>query len=192
MNVSDQTIEIPTSSVPVEGLHTLKNAMAAGMIGMLKSIHKDAIRQSIEGFTGIPHRMQVIEEFSGVRFINDSKATNVNATYFALESLKRPIIWIAGGVDKGNDYSALMPLVREKVKAIICLGEDNQKLLDTFSRVVDLIIEVHSMSDAVAQAMLQAERGDTVLLSPACASFDLFKNYEHRGLEFIQTVKAID
>lgn len=192
MNVSNQTIEIPASSVPVEGLHNLKNAMAAGMIGMLKSIHKDAIRQSIEGFTGIPHRMQVIEEFSGVRFINDSKATNVNATYFALESVKRPIIWIAGGIDKGNDYSVLMPLVREKVKAIICLGEDNQKLLDTFSRVVDPMVEVRSMSDAVAQAMLQAERGDTVLLSPACASFDLFKNYEHRGLEFIQTVKAID
>ncbi len=192
MNVYDQTIQIPASSVPVEGLHNLKNAMAAGMIGMLKSIHKDAIRQSIEGFTGIPHRMQVIEEFSGVRFINDSKATNVNATYFALESVKRPIIWIAGGVDKGNDYSALMPLVREKVKAIICLGEDNQKLLDAFSRVIDPIVEVRSMSDAVAQAMLQAERGDTVLLSPACASFDLFKNYEHRGLEFSQTVKAID
>ncbi|MGA0384439.1 MAG: glutamate ligase domain-containing protein [Flavobacteriaceae bacterium] len=126
------------------------------------------------------------------RFYRHTTPTNVNATYFALESVKNPIIWIAGGVDKGNDYRALMPLVREKVKAIICLGEDNQKLLDTFSRVIDPMVEVRSMSDAVAQAMLQAERGDTVLLSPACASFDLFKNYEHRGMEFIQTVKAID
>jgi UDP-N-acetylmuramoylalanine--D-glutamate ligase len=192
MNVNNQTIEINTSAVPVEGLHNLKNAMAAGMIGMLKSIHKEAIQQSIEGFTGIPHRMQVVEEFSGVRFINDSKATNVNATYFALESVKRPVVWIAGGVDKGNDYQDLMPLVREKVKAIICLGIDNAKLVDTFSRVVDQMVEVTSMSDAIAQAMRFTERGDTVLLSPACASFDLFRNYEHRGEEFIKTVKAID
>jgi UDP-N-acetylmuramoylalanine--D-glutamate ligase len=192
MNVLDSTIEIETSAVPIEGLHNLKNAMAAGMIGMLKSIHKEAIRQSIEGFTGIKHRMQVVEEFSGVRFINDSKATNVNATYFALESIKRPIIWIAGGVDKGNDYNDLMPLVREKVKAIICLGSNNAKLIDTFSRVVNQIVEVSSMSDAIAQSMLYTERGDTVLLSPACASFDLFTNYEHRGEEFIKTVKAID
>ena len=166
--------------------------MAAGMIGMLKSIHKEAIQQSIEGFTGIAHRMQVVEEFSGVRFINDSKATNVNATYFALESVKRPVIWIAGGVDKGNDYQDLMPLVREKVKAIICLGTDNAKLIETFSRVIDQMVEVTSMSDAIAQAMRYTERGDTVLLSPACASFDLFRNYEHRGEEFIKTVKAID
>lgn len=192
MNVQNKTVEIETSSVPIEGLHNLKNAMAAGMIGMLKSIHKEAIKQSIEGFTGIAHRMQVIEEFSGVRFINDSKATNVNATYFALESVKRPVVWIAGGVDKGNDYSALMPLVREKVKAIICLGTDNSKLKDAFSRVVSDMVEVGTMSDAVAQAMRYTERGDTVLLSPACASFDLFKNYEHRGEEFIKTVKAID
>ncbi|MFM1808649.1 MAG: UDP-N-acetylmuramoylalanine--D-glutamate ligase [Bacteroidota bacterium] len=192
MNVQSKTVEIETSYVPIEGLHNLKNAMAAGMIGMLKSIHKEAIKQSIEGFTGIAHRMQVIEEFSGVRFINDSKATNVNATYFALESVKRPVVWIAGGVDKGNDYSALMPLVREKVKAIICLGTDNSKLKDAFSRVVSDMVEVGTMSDAVAQAMRYTERGDTVLLSPACASFDLFKNYEHRGEEFIKTVKAID
>lgn len=192
MNVNNQTIEINTSAVPVEGLHNLKNAMAAGMIGMLKSIHKEAIQQSIEGFTGIAHRMQVVEEFSGVRFINDSKATNVNATYFALESVKRPVVWIAGGVDKGNDYQDLMPLVREKVKAIICLGTDNAKLINTFSHVVDQMVEVTSMSDAIAQAMRYTERGDTVLLSPACASFDLFRNYEHRGEEFIKTVKAID
>ncbi len=136
--------------------------------------------------------MQVVEEFSGVRFINDSKATNVNATYFALESVNRPVVWIAGGVDKGNDYQDLMPLVREKVKAIICLGTDNAKLIETFSRVIDQMVEVTSMSDAIAQAMRYTERGDTVLLSPACASFDLFRNYEHRGEEFIKTVKAID
>ena len=145
-----------------------------------------------EGFTGVAHRMEVFEEFSGVRFINDSKATNVNATYFALESVKRPVIWIAGGVDKGNDYSALMPLVREKVKAILCIGVDNQKIIDTFGKVVSEIHELSTFEDTVALAMRFAERGDTVMLSPACASFDRFKNYEERGKQFKKVVRSLD
>ena len=136
--------------------------------------------------------MEVFEEFSGVRFINDSKATNINATYFALESVKRPVIWIAGGVDKGNDYSALMPLVREKVKAILCIGVENQKIVETFNKVIPEIHELSSLEDTVAMAMRFAERGDTVMLSPACASFDRFKNYEDRGDQFKQVVRSLD
>jgi UDP-N-acetylmuramoylalanine--D-glutamate ligase len=190
--IDNQTFTMETSKIPIQGKHNLKNTMAASTVAMIKNIRREAIKQSIEGFTGVTHRMEVFEEFSGVRFINDSKATNVNATYFALESVKRPVIWIAGGVDKGNDYSALMPLVREKVKAILCIGVDNQKIIDTFGKVVSEIHELSTFEDTVALAMRFAERGDTVMLSPACASFDRFKNYEERGEQFKKVVRALD
>ena len=190
--IDNQTFTMETSKIPIQGKHNLKNTMAASTVAMIKNIRREAIKQSIEGFTGVTHRMEVFEEFSGVRFINDSKATNVNATYFALESVKRPVIWIAGGVDKGNDYSALMPLVREKVKAILCIGVDNQKIIDTFGKVVSEIHELSTFEDTVALAMRFAERGDTVMLSPACASFDRFKNYEERGEQFKKVVRSLD
>lgn len=192
IHIDNQTFTMDTSLIPIPGKHNLKNTMASATAALLKSVRKEAIRQSIEGFTGVPHRMEVFEEFSGVRFINDSKATNVNASYFALESVKRPVIWIAGGVDKGNDYKALMPLVREKVKAILCIGVDNQKLIETFGKVIPDIVELESLEDAVAHAMRFAEKGDTVLLSPACASFDRFINYEDRGDQFKRIVKSLD
>jgi len=190
--IDNQTFTMETSKIPIQGKHNLKNTMAASTVAMIKNIRREAIKQSIEGFTGVAHRMEVFEEFSGVRFINDSKATNVNATYFALESVKRPVIWIAGGVDKGNDYSALMPLVREKVKVILCIGMDNQKIVDTFGKVVSEIHELSTFEDTVALAMRFAERGDTVMLSPACASFDRFKNYEDRGEQFKKVVRSLD
>ncbi|MDC0925596.1 UDP-N-acetylmuramoyl-L-alanine--D-glutamate ligase [Flavobacteriaceae bacterium] len=190
--IDNQTFTMETSKIPIQGKHNLKNTMAASTVAMIKNIRREAIKQSIEGFTGVAHRMEVFEEYSGVRFINDSKATNVNATYFALESVKRPVIWIAGGVDKGNDYSALMPLVREKVKAILCIGIDNQKIIDTFGKVVSEIYELSTLEDTVALAMRFAERGDTVILSPACASFDRFKNYEDRGEQFKKVVRSLD
>ena len=190
--IDNQTFTMETSKIPIQGKHNLKNTMAASTVAMIKNIRREAIKQSIEGFTGVTHRMEVFEEFSGVRFINDSKATNINATYFALESVKRPVIWIAGGVDKGNDYSALMPLVREKVKAILCIGVENQKIVETFSKVIPEIHELSSLEDTVAMAMRFAERGDTIMLSPACASFDRFKNYEDRGDQFKQVVRSLD
>ena len=190
--IDNQTFTMETSKIPIQGKHNLKNTMAASTVAMIKNIRREAIKQSIEGFTGVTHRMEVFEEFSGVRFINDSKATNINATYFALESVKRPVIWIAGGVDKGNDYSALMPLVREKVKAILCIGVENQKIVETFNKVIPEIHELSSLEDTVAMAMRFAERGDTVMLSPACASFDRFKNYEDRGDQFKQVVRSLD
>jgi len=178
-------------SLALEGLHNLKNTMAASTVAKLVGIRKDTIRESIQNFQGAAHRLEKVLKIHHVQYINDSKATNVNATYYALESMKTPIVWIVGGVDKGNDYKVLMPLVREKVKAIICLGMDNSKIKYAFGNVVDLIVETYAMSEAVKVAYKIAERGDTVLLSPACASFDLFKNYEDRGNQFKESIKNL-
>ncbi len=178
-------------SLALEGLHNLKNTMAASTVAKLVGIRKDTIRESIQNFQGAAHRLEKVLKIHHVQYINDSKATNVNATYYALESMKTPIVWIVGGVDKGNDYKVLMPLVREKVKAIICLGMDNSKIKYAFGNVVDLIVETYAMSEAVKVAYKIAERGDTVLLSPACASFDLFKNYEDRGNQFKEAIKNL-
>ena len=155
------------------------------------NVRKETIRQSIQTFQGVPHRLEKVLKINHVEYINDSKATNVNATYYALEGVNKPIVWLVGGVDKGNDYTELMPLVREKVKAIICLGMDNTKLKETFGNVIDLMVETYSMEEAVKVAYKIAERGDTVLLSPACASFDLFKNYEDRGDQFKAQIKKL-
>jgi UDP-N-acetylmuramoylalanine--D-glutamate ligase len=145
----------------------------------------------LSNFQGVEHRLERVLKIQNVQYINDSKATNVNATFFALDSMTTPTVWIVGGVDKGNDYAELMAMVREKVKAIICLGVDNKKIIDAFGNVVDVMVEVSSMSDAVRTAQHLTEKGDTVLLSPACASFDLFENYEDRGRQFKQAVRNL-
>lgn len=179
------------STLALKGKHNTKNAMAAAMAASLLKVRKDTIRESLEDFEGAEHRLEAVLKINGVEYINDSKATNVNATYYALECMKTPTVWIVGGVDKGNDYLDLMPLVREKVKAIICLGVDNKKIVQTFSNVVDLIVETVGAEEAVKVAYKIAEKGDSVLLSPACASFDLFENYEDRGNKFKQAVREL-
>lgn len=191
IKMEQNTMEMSRAILALEGQHNLKNTMAASMAALLVKVRKDTIRQSIQTFQGVPHRLEKVLKINHVEYINDSKATNVNATYYALEGIKKPIVWIAGGVDKGNDYSELMPLVREKVKGIICLGTDNAKLKDSFGNVIDLMVETYSMEEAVKVAYKIAERGDAVLLSPACASFDLFQNYEDRGNQFKNAVKNL-
>jgi len=179
------------STLALKGKHNTKNAMAAAMAASLLKVRSNSIRESLEDFDGAEHRLESVLKINGVQYINDSKATNVNATYYALESMKTPTVWIVGGVDKGNDYLELMPLVREKVKAIVCLGVENQKIISSFSNVVDLIVETMGAEEAVKVAYKIAEKGDAVLLSPACASFDLFENYEDRGHQFKKAVREL-
>jgi len=191
IKTDNNTIEMGTDALALEGKHNLKNTMAATTAAKLISIRKETIRRSIENFQGAEHRLEKVLKIHHVQYVNDSKATNVNATYYALDSMRTPTVWIVGGVDKGNDYKELMSLVREKVKAIICLGMDNSKIKDAFGNVVDLVVETYAMDEAVKVAYKIAERGDTVLLSPACASFDLFKNYEDRGNQFKAAIKKL-
>ena len=186
-----QTTMIHSVEFPFSGRHNLLNAMAAATIGNLLSINKKSIRESLTHFKGAPHRMENVVTIQRVNYINDSKATNINATYFALDSIQTPLIWIVGGVDKGNDYDILLPLIRKKAKAVICLGVDNSKLRDAFERTSDVFMETESMTEAVKIAHKLAEPKDTVLLSPACASFDLFKNYEDRGDQFKAAVRNL-
>lgn len=189
--INNEEFEMKTADISLEGKHNMKNAMAATSVAQLMKIRKQTIRESLSNFQGVEHRLEKVLKIQNVLYINDSKATNVNATFFALDSMTVPTVWIVGGVDKGNDYSELMPLVREKVKAIICLGLDNKKIIDAFSDVVDMMVEVDNMRDAVNTAKHLAEKGDAVLLSPACASFDLFQNYEDRGNQFKAAVKNL-
>jgi UDP-N-acetylmuramoylalanine--D-glutamate ligase len=193
LTIKHKTEEIIMSikTLALKGKHNTKNAMAAAMTASLLKVRKESIRESLEDFEGAAHRLELVLKINGVQYINDSKATNVNATYYALESMQTPTVWIVGGVDKGNDYLDLMPLVREKVKAIVCLGLDNQKIVQTFSNVVDLIVETAGAEEATKVAYKIADSGDTVLLSPACASFDLFNNYEDRGNQFKQAVREL-
>ena len=176
---------------PLRGRHNLLNAMAASTIAHLLDVSKETIRESLLHFKGAPHRLEPVLKIQNIRYINDSKATNVNAVYFALESMSAPTVWIVGGVDKGNDYEMLYPLVREKVKAIICLGVDNHKIINSFQSITDLMVETQSMKEAVMIAHKIAEKNDNVLLSPACASFDLFQNYEDRGEQFKQAIREL-
>ena len=187
----NQTTMIQSVEFPFSGRHNLLNALAAATIGDLMSINKESIRESLTHFKGAPHRMENVLSIQRVQYINDSKATNINATYFAVESVQTPLIWIVGGVDKGNDYKILLPLIRKKAKAIICLGVDNSKLRDAFEGTSEVFIETESMTEAVKIAHKLAEPKDTVLLSPACASFDLFKNYEDRGDQFKAAVRNL-
>lgn len=191
IKVEHKTLKMSTDYLALEGQHNVKNAMAASLASLLVKTRKESLRQSIQSFQGVPHRLEKVLKINHVEYINDSKATNVNATYYALDGIKKPIVWIVGGVDKGNDYSSLMPLVREKVKAIICLGMDNTKLKETFGNVIDLMVETFSMEEAVKVAYKISERGDSVLLSPACASFDLFENYEDRGNQFKEKIRKL-
>ena len=166
------------------GNHNIANSLAASIAGKILQINNESIRNSLMTFQAVEHRLEQVAEINGIKFINDSKATNVNATYYALESMKQPTIWIVGGVDKGNDYTEIEDLVKKKVKAIVCLGIDNQKIIDFFQDKMESIYSTSSMQEAVKVSKSLAEKGDTVLLSPCCASFDLFNNYEDRGNQF--------
>lgn len=191
INTTNTTTMINTTQFPLQGRHNLLNAMAAASVASLLDISKDSIRNSLLSFTAVEHRLERVLKIQNRTYINDSKATNVNATFYALESMEGQTLWIVGGVDKGNDYSSLLPLVREKVKAIICLGVDNDKIIESFSPVVDLLVETQSMREAVKMAHQLADKREYVLLSPACASFDLFKNYEDRGNQFKEAVRGL-
>ena len=191
ININNKKINMPLTSLKLEGKHNVKNAMAATTVAHLLKIRKQTIRESLENFQGVEHRLENVLKINKVQYINDSKATNVNATYFALESMDAPTVWIVGGVDKGNHYEELFRFVNEKVKAIICLGVDNEKLMKTFGGMTDVIVETQYMSEAVKIAYKLAESGDSVLLSPACASFDLFENYEDRGRQFKEAVRSL-
>lgn len=191
INVDKEELTMPVSTVALEGKHNLKNALASATVAQILRVRKNTIRESMSNFQGAEHRLEKVLKIQNVQYINDSKATNVNSVFFALDSISTPIVWIAGGVDKGNDYTELMPLVREKVKAIICLGVDNHKLIEAFGSVVDIMVETQNMEEAVKISSRIAERGETVLLSPACASFDLFENYEDRGRKFKQAVRHL-
>lgn len=175
----------------LKGKHNQYNTMAAGLSAVVMGIRKEKIRDSIQTFESLDHRMATVATIKGVEFINDSKATNVNSTWYALESMTKPVILILGGVDKGNDYSFIKDLVKEKVKAIVCMGVDNRKIHEAFGNEVELMVNTQSAKDAVQAAFHFADKGDVVLLSPACASFDLFKNYEDRGMQFIEAVKDL-
>lgn len=175
----------------LQGKHNVYNSMAASLVAKIVDVRKDIIRESLEDFRNAEHRLEFVATVNGIEFINDSKATNVNSTWYALESMQKPVIWICGGQDKGNDYNELHELVKQHVKSIICLGKDNKKIINAFKDVVDLIVETDNAADAVATSYKIGKKGDVVLLSPACASFDLFKSYEDRGMQFKAAVRAL-
>lgn len=175
----------------LQGSHNLYNSMTAAITANIFDLRKESIRDSLKDFQGIEHRLEFVAKINGIEFINDSKATNVNAVWYALETMNRPVIWIAGGKDKGNDYNLLKPLVKQKVKAIVCLGKDNRKVHKAFLKDVDVIINTTTAQEAVKMAYYLGEKGDVVLLSPACASFDLFENYEDRGRQFKKAVREL-
>lgn len=175
----------------LKGRHNLYNSMAAAIAGKVLAIRKEVIRESLADFQGVEHRLEPVITVYGINFINDSKGTNVNSTWYALECMETEVVWIAGGIDKGNDYSELFSVVKQKVRAIVCLGKDNHKILEAFSDKVPTIVETSSMEEAVRSSYYLAKKGQTVLLSPACASFDLFNNYEDRGRQFKQAVRNL-
>jgi UDP-N-acetylmuramoylalanine--D-glutamate ligase len=189
--INKKKLIMPTNNFPLIGTHNLKNAMAATTVANLLKIRKDTIRKSLEHFQAVEHRLEHVLKINKVNYINDSKATNVNAAYYALDSMESSTVWIVGGIDKGNKYEELFSLVNEKVKAIICLGKDNKKIIENFENLVEYITEVKTMSEAVKEAYAIAKSNDSVLLSPACASFDLFKNYEDRGRQFKAEVRKL-
>jgi UDP-N-acetylmuramoylalanine--D-glutamate ligase len=191
ININNNPFTMTLEELALQGKHNVYNSMAASIASKLVDIRKESIRQSLSDFENVEHRLEFVARIHGIDFINDSKATNVNSTWYALETTDAPVIWIAGGIDKGNDYTKLMKLVPEKVKAIICLGKDNSKLIELFADLVPAIYETNSAEQAVLTAYTIGKKGDTVLLSPACASFDLFDNYEERGNKFKQAVKNL-
>jgi UDP-N-acetylmuramoylalanine--D-glutamate ligase len=187
----NQTLTMSIQELALQGKHNLYNSMASGIASRILEIRKEVVRESFSDFENIEHRLEFVNSVHGIDFINDSKATNVNSTWYALESLQSPIIWIAGGVDKGNDYSMLTELVQNRVKALVCLGTDNKKLIKAFKEIVPVIVEASSADEAVQAAYRLGKKGDTVLLSPCCASFDLFENYEDRGRQFKAAVRSL-
>jgi UDP-N-acetylmuramoylalanine--D-glutamate ligase len=191
LDITEKTSLMTIHDLALKGRHNTYNSMAAAIAGKVLNIRKETIRESLTDFQGVEHRLESVIMVAGINFINDSKATNVNSTWYALECQKTDVIWIAGGIDKGNDYSELSSVVREKVKAIVCLGKDNSKIIDAFTDMVPTIVETTSMEEAVRSAYYLAHKGDTVLLSPACASFDLFRNYEDRGQQFKMAVRNL-
>lgn len=187
----NQTFTMSIHDLALKGKHNAQNSLASGIASRILEIRKDVVRESLSDFVNVEHRLEFVAKVHGIEFINDSKATNVNSTWFALESMDKPTVWILGGVDKGNDYSELIPLVKDKVKAIICLGRENAKIKEAFAGIVENIVETTTAMEAVAYGYRFAKKNETVLLSPACASFDLFENYEHRGNEFKKAVRAL-
>ena len=175
----------------LKGRHNTYNSMAAALAGKTLNIRKEVIRESLADFQGVEHRLETVITVHGINFINDSKATNVNSAWYALECMETKVVWIVGGIDKGNDYSELFPVVKKKVKAIVCLGKDNKKIISAFEDKVATVVEASSMEEAVRSAYYLGSKGDTVLLSPACASFDLFQNYEDRGRQFKAAVRNL-
>jgi UDP-N-acetylmuramoylalanine--D-glutamate ligase len=189
--IKNNPLIMKITELALQGKHNLSNSMAAGMASRILDLRKEIVRESLENFENIEHRLEFVARVHGITFINDSKATNVNSAWYALESMDKPVIWVAGGTDKGNDYNELMELVKMKVKAIICLTKDSSKIRAAFSGVVDTIIDTDSAEQAVRVAYDLGKDGDAVLLSPACASFDLFENYEDRGRQFKAAVKSL-
>ncbi len=190
ININDQ-ITMGIHELALKGKHNTQNSLASGIASRILEIRKESVRESLADFVNVEHRLEFVAKVHGIEFINDSKATNINSTWFALESMLNPTVWIVGGVDKGNDYSELDELVTDKVKAIICLGKDNAKIIEAFSGKIETIVEASSAMEAVAWGYRLAKKDETVLLSPACASFDLFESYEERGNEFKSAVKSL-
>jgi UDP-N-acetylmuramoylalanine--D-glutamate ligase len=191
INLNNSNLNMSIHELALQGRHNTYNSMAAGIVGRLVELRKDLVRESLSDFSAVEHRLENIGSVHGIEFINDSKATNINSTWYALECMSNQVVWIVGGVDKGNDYSMVEDLVREKVKAIICLGKDNEKIHKAFEGIVETIVDTTSAEEAVKTSYYLGKKGDTVLLSPACASFDLFENYEDRGRQFKAAVRAL-
>ena len=191
INHNHNTFSMSIHDLALQGKHNQYNSMAAGLSARVLEVRKEIIRESLEDFVNVEHRLEFVAKVHGIEFINDSKATNVNSTWYALESMNNPVVWIVGGQDKGNDYSMLLELVKDKVKAIVCLGVDNSKIHKAFKGIITLIEDATTAEEAVKKAYRLGKKGDIVLLSPACASFDLFENYEDRGHQFKQAVRSL-
>lgn len=191
ITINKNPLNMNIEELALQGKHNAHNSMAAGIAARLVEVRKEAIRESLSDFQSVEHRLEPVGRINNIDFVNDSKATNVNSTWYALESVNTPVVWIVGGVDKGNDYTQLFELVQSKVHSIVCLGTDNQKIIEAFSDKVENIVEAGSAQEAVNLSYRLAKKGDTVLLSPACASFDLFENYEDRGRQFKNAVRSL-
>ncbi|MBL4653208.1 MAG: UDP-N-acetylmuramoyl-L-alanine--D-glutamate ligase, partial [Flavobacteriales bacterium] len=191
INYQNQELNMSIYKLALEGKHNIYNSMASGVASRILELRKDIVRDSLTDFQNVEHRLETVVNVHGIKFVNDSKATNINSTWYALESMDGSVVWIVGGVDKGNDYSILQEVVKEKVKAIICLGKDNSKILATFKELGIPTAEAETMETAVAISYQMGQKGDTVLLSPACASFDLFEDYEDRGRQFKEQVRGL-
>ncbi|MDX2171679.1 MAG: UDP-N-acetylmuramoyl-L-alanine--D-glutamate ligase [Bacteroidota bacterium] len=187
----NQPLIMTIEQLALQGKHNVYNSMAASLASRIVDVRKEIIRESLQDFQNVEHRLEFVASINGVEFINDSKATNVNSTWYALESMQKPVVWICGGQDKGNDYNELTELVKANVKAIVCLGKDNKKIIAAFKDIVETIVETDNAADAVATSYKLGKKGDVVLLSPACASFDLFQSYEDRGMQFKAAVRSL-